>query len=169
MVTEKQKYTTEAGFPHTDKFEGFHLGKYMTGKSRQHKSKRGWYVIAGRRIYFRSSWEVRFAKYMQFLKEHGQITEWLFEPQTFWFHEIKRGTCSYLPDFKVTRPDGSHYWVEVKGYMDAKSKTKIKRFRKYYPDEELQVVESKWFENQARFTRREVSVCGSSSQITLST
>ena len=89
---------------------------------------------------------------MQFLKERGIIADWLYEPKTFWFNEIKRGVRSYLPDFKVILPDGSHYWAEVKGYMDGKSKTKIKRFNKYYPKEELRVIDAKWF--------KESHICG---------
>lgn len=76
----------------------------------------------------------------------GIIKAWEHEPKTFWFNEIKRGTRSYLPDFKVTVPDGSHYWVEVKGYFDSKSLTKIKRFNKYYPQERLLVVSKEWFD-----------------------
>jgi hypothetical protein len=40
----------------------------------------------------------------------------------------------------ILKNDGSHYWIEAKGYMDAKSKTKIKRFNKYYPNEELRII-----------------------------
>jgi hypothetical protein len=36
-------------------------------------------------------------------------------------------------------------WVEVKGYMDAKSNTKLKRFRKYYPSEPIRIVGKEWF------------------------
>ncbi len=73
------------------------------------------------------------------------IKEWEHEPQTFWFEEIRRGTRSYLPDFKITLANKSHYWVEVKGYFDRKSLTKIKRFRKYYPEEDLRIVDGEWF------------------------
>ena len=83
---------------------------------------------------------------MQALKQKGAIAEWEHEPQTFWFTEIKRGTRSYLPDFKITNQDGTHYWVEVKGYLDAKSRTKIRRFRKYYPSEQLVVVNEQFFQ-----------------------
>lgn len=124
------------------------MQKNLRKAPRQHTSVQGWKVIAERKIYFRSNWEVRYAKYLEFLKQIGQITEWEHEPETFWFENIKRGTRSYLPDFKVVKPDGSHYWVEVKGYMDAKSNTKIKRFRKYYPEEELRVVTGKCFKEE---------------------
>jgi hypothetical protein len=108
-------------------------------------SRAGWHQIGDKQIYMRSSWEVKYAKYLQWQKEQTLIADWQYEPKTFWFEEIKRGVCSYLPDFKVVRLDGSHHWIEVKGYMDAKSKTKIKRFRKYYPEEELIVLEGKFF------------------------
>jgi len=114
-------------------------------KTRVFTNRQGWKTIGEKRIYFRSNWEVAYAKYLQFLKEKKLILEWEHEPETFWFENIKRGVRSYLPDFKVTQCDGSYHYVEVKGYMDAKSKTKIKRFKKYYPKEHLVVIEALWF------------------------
>jgi hypothetical protein len=107
--------------------------------------KQSWRTIGGKRKYFRSKWEANFARYLEFLKKYGHIKDWDHEPQTFWFLQIKRGTRSYLPDFKVTENDGSHNWIEVKGYFDQKSNTKIKRFRKYYPQEKFRLVNSEWF------------------------
>lgn len=108
-------------------------------------SSQGWREIGKSQWFMRSVWESNYARYLQWLFEHGEILAWEHEPQTFWFLNIKRGVRSYLPDFKVYRPDNTHYWVEVKGYMDAKSKTKLKRFKKYYPDEELLLIDGKWF------------------------
>jgi len=119
-------------------------------KSRVYRSIQGWKTIGGRKIYFRSNWEVKFAKYLQWLKEQNQIKEWEHEPETFWFEKIKRGVRSYMPDFKVTRLDDTHYWVEVKGYMDKKSHTKIKRFGLYYPKEQLVIVNEEWFKNNLK-------------------
>lgn len=85
------------------------------------------------------------------LKRAGYIANWEHEPKTFWFEQIKRGVRSYKPDFLVTKIDGTTYWVEVKGFMDAKSKTKIKRFNKYYPLETLIVVEADWFRKNKEF------------------
>lgn len=119
-------------------------------KRREFKAHQGWREIDGRKIYFRSDWEYKFAKWLQSLKESNAIKDWDHEPETFWFNEIKRGTRSYLPDFKVTNPDGTHYWVEVKGYMDAKSKTRIKRFRKYYPREPLMIADAEWFKDNVK-------------------
>lgn len=115
------------------------------------KSKSSWGCVGGRRFYFRSKSEVRVANQLQNLLESKLIKFWEHEPQTFWFLEIKRGVRSYLPDFKVTRLDETHYWIEVKGYMDKKSITKIKRFKKYYPNEELIIYDSEWFLKQKGF------------------
>lgn len=87
--------------------------------------------------FFRSSWEANFARYLNLMIERKQrdIASWEYEPQEFWFHEIQRGTRSYLPDFKVHFTDGEYHWYELKGWMDNVSKTKLKRFAKYYPEE----------------------------------
>lgn len=104
-----------------------------------------WRDIGDKNIFLRSKWEANYARYLHFLKKNDLISDWEHEPETFWFLNIKRGVRSYLPDFKVTRKDGTHYWVEVKGYMDPKSSTKIKRFNKYYKNEELIVISKDWF------------------------
>lgn len=118
----------------------------VKGITRIYRANQGWHEISGRKFYFKSDWEVKFAKFLQFLKEQKHIHEWEYEPQTFWFDEIKRGIRSYLPDFKIINLDATYYWVEVKGYMDRKSRTKIKRFKKYYPQEQLVVIDKEWFD-----------------------
>jgi hypothetical protein len=79
------------------------------------------------------------------MKKHGHVIEWQHEPKTFWFEGIKRGTNNYKPDFMVIFPSGSEEWIEIKGYMDAKSATKIKRMAKYHPDVKLRVIGKEWF------------------------
>jgi hypothetical protein len=103
--------------------------------------KASWRVVGGKRIYFRSRWEANYARYLQWLVEQQQITGWEHEPETFWFDAIKRGCVSYLPDFRVTNLDGTIEYHEVKGWMDARSKTKIKRMKKYYPKVKLVVID----------------------------
>lgn len=117
----------------------------IAGKRRTFEAKQSWHQVGDRRIFFRSNWEYKYALYLEGLKKAKAIKEWEHEPKTFWFENIRRGTRSYLPDFKVTNPDGSHYWVEVKGYFDKKSLTKIKRFHKYFPEENLILVKGDWF------------------------
>jgi hypothetical protein len=74
----------------------------------------------------RSSWEANFVRVLKIYK-----IDFEFEPTVFSF-PIKRGTRGYTPDFLLNR---NHDWVEIKGYLDDKSKIKLKRFKRYYPDE----------------------------------
>jgi len=102
--------------------------------------KASWAVIGGKNNYYRSKLELKYAHKLQLLKENKHILDWEHEPKTFYFDGIRRGTTNYKPDFKVYNLDGSHYWVETKGYWDAKSITKVKRFYKYFPNEKLVIV-----------------------------
>lgn len=99
-----------------------------------------WCVINGKNSYYRSKLELAYARYLEKQKADGLIKDFAHEPRVFWFLNIKRGIRSYLPDFRVDNLDDSCHYVEIKGYMDAKSLTKIKRFRKYYPGEKLIVL-----------------------------
>jgi len=91
-------------------------------------------------LFMRSRWEANFYRY---LKQHRKdVASVEYEPRTFLFTDwYKRGTLSYTPDFKITFRDGSYIWVEVKGgMMPPKDKTKIRRFKKYYPEEAANLV-----------------------------
>lgn len=100
--------------------------------------------------YFRSAWEANYARFLNLLKAQGTIASWEYEIETFWFEAVRRGVRSYTPDFKITEPSGKVYFVEVKGWMDAKSKTKIKRMAKYHPAVELRVVGQKAYTEIAK-------------------
>lgn len=94
--------------------------------------------------FFRSSWEANYARYLNLLMKMGVVEAWEFEPETFWFKSIKRGVRSYLPDFKVKyRSDPTPVFVEVKGWVVAKDRTKWKRMKKYYPHIKLEIVGAK--------------------------
>lgn len=93
-------------------------------------------------LYVRSRWEANYARYLNWLQRRGEIAKWEYEPQTFVFEKIKRGSRSYTPDFRVTGKDGCIEYHEIKGYMDARSATKIKRFAKYFPKEQLVVIDA---------------------------
>lgn len=90
--------------------------------------------------YFRSAWEANYARYLNFLIDNNEIKSWEFEPETFWFKDIKRGCRSYTPDFKITNNNDEIEWHEVKGWMDKKSKTKLKRMKKYHPNIQIIVI-----------------------------
>lgn len=104
--------------------------------------------------FFRSSWEANYARYLNWLQERGQIASWEYECDTFWFEAIRRGVRSYKPDFKVTDQGGLVWYVEVKGWMDAKSKTKIARMARYHPDVDLRVVDEKAYREIERLIGR---------------
>jgi len=95
-------------------------------------------------MHFRSAWEANYARYLNWLITKGQIEKWEYEADVFWFEAIKRGVRSYKPDFKIWE-NGKVYYVEVKGWMDDKSKTKIKRMRIYYPDVKVIVFDAKQY------------------------
>jgi hypothetical protein len=115
--------------------------------------KASWREIGGVKKYYRSKWEANYAYYLQWLKEKGEIIDWKHEPLTFWFEGIKRGTASYLPDFWVKEKNGSEAYHEVKGWMDERSITKIKRMAKYHPSVKLVVIDS------SSYTALKKSVC----------
>jgi hypothetical protein len=116
--------------------------------------KQGWAEISDKRYYLRSRWEYRYALYLDLMKRHNHIIDWFYEPHTFYFEGIKRGTTNYKPDFKVIFPSGNEEWIEVKGYMDAKSATKIKRMAKYFPEIKLRVVDGDWFKTNALMLKK---------------
>lgn len=101
------------------------------------KNGRGSSTHGGRRedlgIYVRSTWEANYARYLKWLVSRGDITCWEYEPEPFAFPKIKRGTRFYIPDFRVTNPDGSVEYHEVKGYMTPRAATALKRMARYYP------------------------------------
>lgn len=86
--------------------------------------------------FFRSTWEANYARYLTQFE-----IEYQYEPKTFWFEKHKSGTVNYTPDFFLPEYDS---WIEVKGQWDSKSKTKLRRFKKYHPKEfaKLTVVTS---------------------------
>ena len=104
-------------------------------------------------IYVRSSWEANIARYLNLLKREKKIKRWYYESKRFYFNNIKRGTRSYLPDFCVVYPDGNIAWWEIKGFWTQKAKTAVKRFRKYYPEETLIIIDKdRYREIEAEFS-----------------
>ncbi len=84
--------------------------------------------------YYKSAWERNIARVFQFMERAGMLKEWTYEPRRYEFPQIKRGCIDYLPDFEITESDGTTRLVEVKGQLDSRSRTKLKRFRKAYPE-----------------------------------
>jgi hypothetical protein len=82
--------------------------------------------------YFRSSWEANIARYLDYLN-----IKWEFEPKRFNFLEINSGVLSYMPDFYLPELDK---WIEVKGWMDDKSKIRLQYFKQFYPEESIKLI-----------------------------
>lgn len=112
----------------------------------QHNNKQGKRPDLDNR-YFRSAWEANYCRYLNFLKDKGLIYKWEYESDEFWFYEIRRGIRSYLPDFKIWDcKDCTPYYVEVKGFMTKRCKTKLNRMAKYYPHVRVDIVGRKEYE-----------------------
>ena len=78
--------------------------------------------------YFRSKTEANIARYYRYIREW-----YIYEYKEFEFKTIKRGQRYYKPDFYLPASDS---WIEVKGgYLRPGDKTKLRRFKKYYPEE----------------------------------
>lgn len=109
--------------------------------------------VGVRGIRFRSKAEANYAAYLDWLVHVGGVQSWDYEPRTFWFTldavdgGVRRGVTSYKPDFLVWQERATRgawrEWHEVKGYMDARSKTALARMKLYYPDETVIVIDSK--------------------------
>lgn len=78
--------------------------------------------------FVRSTWEANFARFLQFMKIDYEYEK----------HRFKLSNDSaYSPDFFIK---DSGLFIEIKGYMDDKSKEKIKLFRKEYPQYKLKIL-----------------------------
>ena len=82
---------------------------------------------------FRSKTEANFARVLKFLK-----TKWAYEELKFEFHGAKRKPYSYLMDFEIKESTDSVLipgLYEIKGYMDGRSRNKLRSLKKYYPED----------------------------------
>jgi hypothetical protein len=111
----------------------------------RHKTtwKGGWRKIGGVRRYFRSRWEANYARYLEWQKINGFIKNWTHEPKTFLFEKEETGPRAYLPDFLVEHEKYHFKFHEVKGWMDSRSKIKLERMKKYYPEIEIILIRKK--------------------------
>ena len=138
---KKKNLSEEQKQIYSDRASKMMYERWMNNGTTYSRANSGWYKIKNRKYYFRSGWEVNYARYLEFLKDKKEIKKWEYEVDIFWFNEIKRGVRSYKPDFKIYKNNGEIEYHEVKGYMDAKSKTKIKRMAIYYPDIKLIIIQ----------------------------
>lgn len=126
---------------------------FIVPPGNRHKTtwRSGWREIGGAKYFFRSKWEANYARYLHFLEQRKDIQKWEYEPETFWFENIKRGIRSYLPDFRVTTKNGNIEYHEVKGWMDSRSKTQLNRMRIYHPSIKLIVIDSSQYKSISKY------------------
>ena len=114
--------------------------------SRWKHVKRGWRKIGRKTIYFDSMAEANYYRYLCHLRRKKKIKQFVYHPPYFDFSDwIKHGTNRYEIDFKIIYNDGSEQYIEVKSTndltkMDSRSRTRIKRLLKYYPDTPFKIV-----------------------------
>lgn len=104
-------------------------------------------------FFVRSRWEANYCRYLKWLVDLGEIRSWEYEKETFRF-PLDSGTRTYTPDFKVTNKNGTIEYHEVKGWMDPKSATQIKRMQKYYPQHSLILIDKKIYYAIARKVKK---------------
>lgn len=87
-------------------------------------------------LFVRSGWEANCMRL--FNSGLSGYKDAKYEPETFSFTSFvppKGAALSYTPDFQVQKGKKT-FWVEVKGnWLRGTDKTKLRRFKKYYPDE----------------------------------
>jgi hypothetical protein len=141
----KSPMTEEGKIIRSDALVGKMPKNTMFGSGSFSHIQRGDYECSKGSVYFRSKWEANYALFLDFLIKNGEIKDWEFEADVFYFEKIKLGTRSYRPDFKVFNHDGSFEYHEVKGYMDNRSKTKLKRMAIYFPDVRLILIDKVYY------------------------
>lgn len=102
--------------------------------------------------HWKSRSEANYGRYLNFLIKNNidGVVRWEYEPDTFHFEKIKRGTRFYTPDFKIFYQDGSYEYHEVKGYDYPRGITQRKRFAKYFPQHKLILIDVDWFKAAKR-------------------
>lgn len=86
-------------------------------------------------IWFHSSWEIAYAKYLDKLG-----IKWQYEAKTF-----DLGNTTYTPDFYL--PETNKY-IEIKGYWRPDAKKKVKEFKKIYKNIKFEVINKQKLEEK---------------------
>lgn len=91
---------------------------------------------------FRSQFEYKWAKYLQFLQEHKHIWMWDYEVARFDFEGRKNKPRVYIPDFVIRPTVGgtTFFFHECKGRLTKPDISKFRCMSQHYPDEEIQLV-----------------------------
>ena len=99
-------------------------------------------TVGGKKCYFRSVLEYRWALYLEFLKKGNEIQDWFYEDTLLNFQNrgYKCGPFMYKPDFRVVEKDGKWVFQECKGHHDGQTNSKLQRTAKCYPGTVMELV-----------------------------
>ena len=61
-----------------------------------------------------------------------------YEPDSFKFRVEQ--TCTYTPDFKITKKNGRYFYIEYKGVLDVATRNKMKRIKLQHPRLDIRFV-----------------------------
>jgi len=78
-------------------------------------------------IYVRSKMEANVIRYYNYAG-----IKFIYESKEFEFYKIKRGSRFYKPDGYLPEQDK---FIEIKGWFRPGDRTRLRRFKKYYPEE----------------------------------
>jgi hypothetical protein len=128
----------------------------MVRRRGKYNAKAGWRDDLG--IYARSMMEANYARYLQHLKDKGEIQDWQHEPFKAYFTSFgySRGPWVYVIDFQILNNDGSISYVEVKGRWNSGDKTKIKRFIKHVSPNVEVVMKEEMIEVKKELSSEEI-------------
>jgi hypothetical protein len=111
--------------------------------------KSQWQTIGGKRNYFRSEWEVKYAYYLEYLKNNNKINDWEYESKVFFFKNSK--VIMYRPDFTVYDLNNKITYHEVKGWFDERSIEIFKLIKEQYPKINLIVIDKSKYKPIEKF------------------
>ncbi len=123
-------------------------------------------TVGGKFCQFSSSAEYKYALLLESKKQKGEIADWCYEETLFTFFSkppngtwqpegIKRVVYpkqaesygktrgivkAYIPDFRITYPDKSEEYVEIKGRWTQRAMTAIENMKKYHKEVKLTVI-----------------------------
>ncbi len=104
-------------------------------KSAPNGFKCGWHHVGREKCFFRSSWELVYARNLEAQRIAGDILDWAYEPHEFGFDKT-----SYTPDFRICAKNGQFEYHEVKGYLTNKSANKMLAFVLLFPEITFKIV-----------------------------
>lgn len=108
-------------------------------------------------VYWRSSWEANYARYLNVLKSRGILDSWEYESQRFVFKDSGDGIRSYRPDFKVKYTDGCEEFHEVKGWINTRSEAIAAKMSREYPDVVIKTIGPEQYHAIAKEFQGEIS------------